>query len=142
MAAGAMISTVADCRPNLGPGSGHRNPAVTRGPTPATVPNLGPALRFFAPLSDTRVQAWLPFRYGLGIYNVGGLLGYIGAAPGYTACSTCPLEGHHRRPRQRLQGKRRHAIMVSPQPMVMRIFSDAKIGAGGAGSRTQGRGVM
>jgi len=81
-AAGAMISTVADLQ------IWARAQATGTLLSPAAQRQrlrLGPALGFFAPLPGTPAPARLPFRYGLGIFSVGGLLGYIGVAPGYTA---------------------------------------------------------
>jgi D-alanyl-D-alanine carboxypeptidase len=80
-AAGAMISTVADLQTwarALATGI-LLSPAVQRQRL-----RLGRALGFFAPLPGTQGQARLSFRYGLGIFSVGGLLGHIGVAPGYT----------------------------------------------------------
>ena len=85
-AAGAMISTVADLQ------IWARAQATGTLLSPAAQRQrlrLGPALGFFAPLPGTPAPARLPFRYGLGIFSVGGLLGYIGVAPGYTADMFC-----------------------------------------------------
>lgn len=81
-AAGAMISSVGDLQTwarALATGT-LLSPAVQRQRL-----SLGPALGFFAPLPGTQGRARLPFRYGLGIFSVGGLLGHTGVAPGYTA---------------------------------------------------------
>jgi D-alanyl-D-alanine carboxypeptidase len=81
-AAGAMLSTVADLQTWAR--------ALATGTLLSSAAQrqrllVGPALGPFAPLPGTQGQAQLPFRYGLGISNVGGLLGHSGVAPGYTS---------------------------------------------------------
>jgi len=81
-AAGAMFSTVADLQTwarALATGA-LLSPAMQRQRL-----RLGPVLGYFAPLPGAQGQARLPFRYGLGIFSVGGLLGHVGVVPGYTA---------------------------------------------------------
>jgi D-alanyl-D-alanine carboxypeptidase len=81
-AAGAMISTAGDLQiwaRALATGA-LLSPAIQRQQL-SFDPMSGPG---FAPLPGTSVLARLPFRYGLGIYSIGGLLGYNGVAFGYT----------------------------------------------------------
>lgn len=79
-AAGAMISTVGDLQTwarALATGT-----LLSRSIQLQRL-SLGSPLGYFAPLPGTPASR-LPFRYGLGIFSVGGLLGHIGVAPGYT----------------------------------------------------------
>lgn len=81
-AAGAIISTVGDLETwvkALATGS------LLSASTQAERLKLVPTSVVFPPLPGTAASAGLPVQYGLGIANIGGLLGHNGTVSGYTA---------------------------------------------------------